>query len=472
MEPLDDVVPEGMGHHDQDQHRLEPDDPHEELAQVVAVLPADMEQRHHAPTKTRRSAALRLVLAAPDPLDEEGAGQGQTPPAEGVGHEDPEGQRPAPASARPMTACPATAKPGDRGHRHEAAQTDGRQRAASWPATGRNRRRTTRSWGQPDPAHGGDALWLIGLGTPVGCVRQAYLSRTRCSGCRRRFVPQARTGTVSTLVVHCLTPSVRRSPAGHRADGPRTGSRNGYGQRRRTASTSTSEAPTGRVAGSASLVVCSLEPWGEVRRRIRILVDEIVDLDPTLRVLYVAPATDIPHRLRQRTAVGRLAGPRLEQVHPRIHVLRPRKWLPRVLGGVRRPLAGAPGPRRRRGARPPAIRSLWVNDAGYARFAVRTGWPTLTTSPTTGSWLLSAPRALAPTGGRRGPAPRPGRSRGGLLTRPGPDPGRPPGGRPHPQRGGRRAVPDAAPASGRRSRTAPVAVYVGTLAHRAARRAA
>ena len=42
---------------------------------------------------------------------------------------------------------------------------------------------------------------------------------------------------------------------------------------------------SGRGSESMSLVVCSLEPWGEVHRRIRILVDEIVDLDPTLEVL-------------------------------------------------------------------------------------------------------------------------------------------------------------------------------------------
>ncbi len=147
---------------------------------------------------------------------------------------------------------------------------------------------------------------------------------------------------------------------------------------------------TDRGAEAVSLVVCSLEPWSEVRRRIRILVDELVELDPELEVLFVAPAVDIPHQLR----TGRLAGatgPRLEQVHPRIHVLRPRKWLPRLVGpfadrslerqvlhavahlGLGRPL-------------------LWVNDASYAGFAVRTGWPSL--YDITDDWLLApmAPR--------------------------------------------------------------------------------
>jgi len=139
-----------------------------------------------------------------------------------------------------------------------------------------------------------------------------------------------------------------------------------------------------------SLVVCSLESWGEVRRRIRILVDELVELDPSLHVLFVAPALDIPHELRSGR-VADITGPRLTKVHPRIHVLRPRKWLPRLIGpfadrslerqvldavaelGLERPL-------------------LWINDASYASFAIRTGWPSL--YDITDDWLLAplAPR--------------------------------------------------------------------------------
>ena len=147
---------------------------------------------------------------------------------------------------------------------------------------------------------------------------------------------------------------------------------------------------TERSAEAVSLVVCSLEPWGEVRRRIRILVDELVELDPNLEVLFVAPSLDIPHQLR----TGRLAdvtGPRLQQVHPRIHVLRPRKWLPRAGGPLRRPLPGTPDPRCRR---PSAADRplLWVNDASYAGLAVRTGWPSI--YDITDDWLLApmAPR--------------------------------------------------------------------------------
>ncbi len=134
-----------------------------------------------------------------------------------------------------------------------------------------------------------------------------------------------------------------------------------------------------------SVVVCSLETWGTVRRRIRIMVDELVEADPTLQVLYVAPPVDVPYELTQRR-LHDLTATRLEQVHPRIHVLRPRKWLPRVFGPaagrslgrqVRRTVAslGLPDP------------LLWVNDASYADFAVDSGWPVV--YDITDDWLLA-----------------------------------------------------------------------------------
>jgi glycosyltransferase involved in cell wall biosynthesis len=150
---------------------------------------------------------------------------------------------------------------------------------------------------------------------------------------------------------------------------------------------------TAAPAGASSLVVCSLEEWGTVRRRIRILVDELVDRDPALRVLYVAPAVDVPFEIRS----GRLSGlsrPRLEQVHPRVHVLRPRKWRPRVLG------AGADRSLGHQVARAATDLDLvdplvWVNDASYARFALGTGWPTI--YDVTDDWLLAplTPRQAA-----------------------------------------------------------------------------
>jgi teichuronic acid biosynthesis glycosyltransferase TuaH len=144
-----------------------------------------------------------------------------------------------------------------------------------------------------------------------------------------------------------------------------------------------------RGSEAMSLVVCSLEPWGDVRRRIRILVDEMVELDPSLRVLYVAPAVDIPHQLRQGKVHA--VGPRMERVHPRVHVLRPRKWLPRSLGpfadrSLERQVLDATD---ELGLRQPL---LWINDAGYAQIALRSGWPSL--YDITDDWLLAplAPR--------------------------------------------------------------------------------
>ncbi len=142
-----------------------------------------------------------------------------------------------------------------------------------------------------------------------------------------------------------------------------------------------------------SLVVCSLEEWGTVRRRIRILVDGLVDLDPSVRVLYVAPALDVPFELAHGRFRG-LTGPRLERVHPRVHVLRPRKWLPRALGPEADRSLGRQVARAaiRLGLVDPLV---WVNDANYADYALTTGWPVV--YDVTDDWLLApaAPRQEA-----------------------------------------------------------------------------
>ena len=144
---------------------------------------------------------------------------------------------------------------------------------------------------------------------------------------------------------------------------------------------------------SSSVVVCSLESWDTVRRRIRILVDELVERDPGLRVLYVAPAVDVPHEIRHGHRSG-LSGPSLEQVHHRVHVLRPRKWLPRVAGPWADRSLGRQVDRAvaRLGLVDPLI---WVNDAYYAEYALGTGWPVV--YDVTDDWLLApmAPRQEA-----------------------------------------------------------------------------
>lgn len=158
----------------------------------------------------------------------------------------------------------------------------------------------------------------------------------------------------------------------------------------------TDERPGDSVAGTndsppsiAALVVCSLEPWTEVRRRLRILVDEMVGHDPALRVLFVAPPIDPLHQLRTAphhlAHTWRTAG--TEQVHPRIRVLRPRKWAPRAAG----PFAQRSLERqvlRETGAWRLERPVLWVNDAAYAPLLRRTGWPAV--YDITDDWLLSS----------------------------------------------------------------------------------
>lgn len=148
-----------------------------------------------------------------------------------------------------------------------------------------------------------------------------------------------------------------------------------------------------RDASTTSLVVCSLEAWGAVRRRMGILVDAVVDLEPSVQVLYVSPAQDVPHELLHGRTAG-LSGPRLRRVHPRIHVLQPRKWLPRVAGawadrGLERQVLDAVG---ELGLQDPL---LWINDSAYAPLVDHTGWPTL--YDITDDWLLAGmpPRQLA-----------------------------------------------------------------------------
>ncbi len=141
---------------------------------------------------------------------------------------------------------------------------------------------------------------------------------------------------------------------------------------------------------ATSLVVCSLESWSEVRRRIRILVDELVELDPSLEVLFVSPALDVLHELRNGRRADR-ASQALVQVHPRVHVLTPRKWLPRMVG----PFADRSLERQvlhtvsALGLQNPL---LWINDASYASLTTRTGWPSI--YDITDDWLLAplAPR--------------------------------------------------------------------------------
>ena len=141
---------------------------------------------------------------------------------------------------------------------------------------------------------------------------------------------------------------------------------------------------TTRATGS-SLVVCSLEAWDEVWRRNQFLVDDLLRSDSRLSVLFVEPAVDVPYELAHARTPGR-TGLRPLAGEPRIWLLRPRKLLPRRLGGdwgdVRRSKVvastvarlGLPSP------------LLWVNDASYAELAEQVGWPVV--YDITDDWLL------------------------------------------------------------------------------------
>jgi teichuronic acid biosynthesis glycosyltransferase TuaH len=131
-----------------------------------------------------------------------------------------------------------------------------------------------------------------------------------------------------------------------------------------------------------SVVVCSLEPWGEVRRRIQLMIRLFVDDDPALHVLYVEPPVDVPQALwhRRFSDLRRVRASDRE----RIHVMRPRKWLPRVLGSwADRSLVDQV----RRAAHRLGLNDpfLWINDAHYAGLLRRTGWPSI--YDVTDDWL-------------------------------------------------------------------------------------
>jgi teichuronic acid biosynthesis glycosyltransferase TuaH len=140
------------------------------------------------------------------------------------------------------------------------------------------------------------------------------------------------------------------------------------------------------------VVVCSLEQWTPVRRRLQLLVDELCRIDPGLDVLFVEPALDVPHTvLRRGWAELRRTPP---DTPPGVTVVRPRKWLPRVLG----PFADRSlGRQVRRAVRRAGLESpvLWVNDAHYARLVEETGWPSLFDVTDDWTQASAAPREVA-----------------------------------------------------------------------------
>src|SRR5664280_963406 len=384
VEPLHDVEPVRMGDHHQDQHGLVPDDSHEELPEERRVLPPDEEETHQATEEAQQVGHAQVGACPADPLHEERGGKHDDCQQHRIGDEHPQHEHQG-GKGQSETEVPYDGGPDCGGHDHHG-RPPCRVRSDPGPFPGR-----TPPAADPvgivhgNPAHSLVAFWLIG--PRLGRCRQPrkrsfHLSLTHAH--RDRTSRSA--GTVTTVSrISALTNEPERQT------GDRRSTTKDRGTEMAAQSPGDSNTMTAVPASaSTSLVVCSLEPWGTVRRRIRILVDELVGLDPSLRVLFVAPAVDIPHELK-RGGLKELRGPRLEQVHPRIHVLGPRKWLPRFIG----PFADRSLGRQvlhavaQLGLDRPV---LWVNDASYAQFSLRTGWPTL--YDITDDWLLAplAPR--------------------------------------------------------------------------------
>ncbi|NNG40079.1 glycosyltransferase [Flexivirga sp. ID2601S] len=139
------------------------------------------------------------------------------------------------------------------------------------------------------------------------------------------------------------------------------------------------------------LVVISLEPWDQVRRRNQHLVDGLLDLHPGLRVLFVEPAHDPIHAARRRSRPR--PGPGLRRARPtdsqhwqRLWLLGPTKWLPRRIDPSwdRRWAAQVVRAADRLGFSAPL---LWVNDPAGAAVLSRTSWPAL--YDITDDWLAA-----------------------------------------------------------------------------------
>jgi len=134
------------------------------------------------------------------------------------------------------------------------------------------------------------------------------------------------------------------------------------------------------------IVVCSMEPWGDVRRRIQLLLSELLKLDPSLKVLYVEPPLDVAHAaLNRRWVHGNPVG-RVRHEGD-VKVLRPLKLLPRVLGAASDHSLET---QVMRAARVASMHkpTLWINDANYAGLVARTQWPAL--YDVTDDWLLAS----------------------------------------------------------------------------------
>ncbi|MGC5166847.1 glycosyltransferase [Luteimicrobium sp. DT211] len=153
---------------------------------------------------------------------------------------------------------------------------------------------------------------------------------------------------------------------------------------------SASPAPAGVPSGALSLVVVSLEPWDEVWRRNQYLVSELLRGDPSLRVLFVEPPSDLTYAALRRTTPrpgrGLRRGPELDGVGPdRLWLYEPTKTLPRRVAPHYDEHRAA---RILRAARHAGLErpTLWINDAGVAPL-LDAGFPVL--YDVTDDWLAA-----------------------------------------------------------------------------------
>lgn len=141
-------------------------------------------------------------------------------------------------------------------------------------------------------------------------------------------------------------------------------------------------------------IVClSLEPWDEVWRRNQHMASELLQLRPSLRLLFVGNPVDVAWALRNGRMPPMFSSRRAVGTTGRLWTMSPYKWLPRRIWarGDSSLFAQVIRASRRLSFDQPV---LWINDSTYAPLVRRTGWPAV--YDVTDDWLLAkgAPREM------------------------------------------------------------------------------
>lgn len=137
--------------------------------------------------------------------------------------------------------------------------------------------------------------------------------------------------------------------------------------------------------GAGDVICFSLEPWDDVWRRNQLFATELLELRPSLRILFAEAPVDIGWSLRNRRLPARRplrplgTTGRLWAMSP--YKLAPRRLWPRTDEGLVRQVFRAAT---RLGFRQPV---LWINDVTYSPLAAA-GWPVV--YDITDDWLVSA----------------------------------------------------------------------------------